>query len=262
MTEALRVPTPAVEPSVSAIVVHYRGRDQLRACLAAVLAQPEVLEAIVVDNEGIADELRWAHLDPRVRVLAMPRNAGFGRAANAGLTVARGDAALVLNQDAFLAEGAVAELLRAAKDAGAWIAGPALVDETQAPVPAKDRFPAPLTWNGQASGDGWRTVPWVTGAAMLLAPGHTGLRFDRRFFMYVEDEELCWRAWRDGGRVILAERARAEHVGGTASGSRWSLGAIARRTVANRARMVAMHAGPLALAPFARDVMARRLRRR
>jgi GT2 family glycosyltransferase len=193
----------------------------------------------------------------------MPRNVGFGRAANAGLRVARGDAALVLNQDAYLAAGAVGELLRAAKDAGAWIAGPVLLDEHHEPRPGKDRFPPPLAWDGEpAAGDGWRAVPWLPGAAMLLAPGHTDLRFDRRFFMYVEDEELCWRVWRDGGRVVLAERARAEHVGGTASGSRWSLGAIARRTVANRARMVARHAGPLAVAPYALDVARRRLRKR
>jgi GT2 family glycosyltransferase len=104
-------------------------------------------------------------------------------------------------------------------------------------------------------------VPWVPGAAMLLAPGHAGLRFDRRYRMYVEDEELCYRVWREGGRVVLAEHAVAEHEGGTASRTRWSLAAITRRTVLNRARMVAHHAGPLGLVPFARDVLRRRRRR-
>ncbi|MEX2457744.1 MAG: glycosyltransferase, partial [Actinomycetota bacterium] len=160
-------------PSVAAVVVHYRGGEVIGRCLEAVLAEPEVLEAVVVDNEGIAQRLRWAHLDPRVRVLAMSRNVGFGRAANAGLEVARADAALILNQDAYPEPGAIGELLRVAAESGAWLAAPALVDEHAERHPAKDRFPPPLEWHSEAVGEGWRAVPWVSGAAMLLAPGHT-----------------------------------------------------------------------------------------
>lgn len=245
------------------VVVHYRGAAELAGCLASALRVPAIAEAIVVDNEGIADTLRRAHPDPRVRILAMSNNEGYGAAANAGLESAREPAVLLLNQDAAITEAALSSMVHAGAASGAWVVGPRLVDASGSLVPVKGPFPQPLAWSEDGRGPGWRSVPWVSGAAMLFTPARPAdLRFDDRLFMYVEDEELCWRVWRDGGRVVLAERALVEHAGGTATATRWSLGAITRRTIANRARMVRWHAGLRGLAPFAVGVVARRMRRR
>jgi N-acetylglucosaminyl-diphospho-decaprenol L-rhamnosyltransferase len=250
------------EPGVSLVVVHYRGADELARCLASAFQIPAIVEAIVVDNEGVADALRREHPDPRVRVLAMARNAGYGGAANAGLQTARHPTVLVMNQDATIGQTALSSMLQAGAAGGAWVVGPRLVDASGSLTPVKGLFPRPLRWSEDGRGPGWRTVPWVSGAAMLFMPARPDdLRFDDRLFMYVEDEELCWRVWRDGGRVVLAERALVEHAGGTASATRWSLGAITRRTVLNRARMVRWHAGIRGLAPFSVGVVKRRLNR-
>lgn len=230
--------------SVSAVVVHYRGGAAIDRCVESCLAASGVNEIVLVDNEGVGERLRRRFADGRVRVLAMRGNVGYGRAANAGLDAATGEAALVLNQDVVVPVDAASEMLGVGASAGAWIVGPRLVDGSGAAAPLKERFPAPLRWPGAGrSGDGWKEVPWVAGAAMLLTPGHTGLRFDPRIFMYGEDEELCWRVWRDGGRVAVADRARVVHQGGTAATTRWSNGAITARTLWNRARFVGWHAG-------------------
>jgi GT2 family glycosyltransferase len=89
----------------------------------------------------------------------------------------------------------------------------------------------------------WQSVPWISGAAMLFLPGHTELRFDERLFMFGEDEELCFRVWKRGGAVVIVNGAKVVHVGATATSTRWSGRSIAVRTVANRARFVAWHAG-------------------
>ncbi|HWC31714.1 MAG TPA: hypothetical protein VG709_01135, partial [Actinomycetota bacterium] len=150
--------------------------------------------------------------------------------------------------------------LDAGAASGAWVVGPRLVDASGDEAAPKHRFPPPLAWRaGVASGDGWRAVPWIAGAAMLFTPGHTDLRFDPRIFMYGEDEELCWRVWRHGGRVVLAERARVVHEGGSAALTRWSTRAIARRMVWNRARFVRWHAGWRGLVRFAADLARRRV---
>lgn len=196
---------------------------------------------IVVDNGGPLDA-NWP--EGRVRVLAAGANVGYARAANLGLTAARGEGVLVLNQDVVVSAEAVRALMAGGTAAGAWLAGPQLVDEAGAPAPAKVRFPHPLRW--EAASDGGRhgrAVPWISGAAMVLLPGHTDLRFDERFFMYAEDEELCFRIWRAGGSVVLIDEAVVTHAGGTASARRWSARTVTLRTVANRARMVRWHAG-------------------
>ena len=245
--------------TVGAVVVHYRGREPLRGCLAALLRDDAVTEVVVVDNERVGSSLRDEHLDPRVRIVQADRNLGYGRAANVGLGLLEDQAALVLNQDAEVTDGAIAEMLRVAGDSGAWVVGPALLGP-DGPQPAKERFPEPLAWRPgpHPVGDGWRAVPWVAGAALLFAPGRPRLRFDERLFMYVEDQELCYRVWRDSGSVALAERAVVVHAGGTATSERWSRTTITARTLGNRARMVRWHAGPAALGTFmAREVLGR-----
>lgn len=249
--------------SVDAVIVHWFGGRQLVRCVRSCLASGAFASVIVVDNGGL--DSRGEVAGPGVRIIPMASNVGYGRAANAGLAACTADAALVLNQDVEVSADGVALLLAAAIEAGAWVAGPCLVDDAGRAAEPKDRFPAPLSWPappGARGAAGARPVPWVAGAAMLFGPGHLDLRFDPRLFMYVEDEELCWRVWAAGGSVVWVPGATFAHHGGTASGRRWSLPAITRRTVVNRARMVRWHSGRRGLVPFAADVLRRRLRRR
>ncbi len=232
--------------TVSAVVVHYRGAGYVERCVASCLDDPAIEEVVVVDNEGIPETLRCSFPDPRVRLLAVDHNAGYGRAANAGLAAARSPAVLVLNQDVALSSGAVRTLLDVGRAMGAWLVGPHLVDRHGVPAPCKERFPWPLRWQAplaESPGVSGRFVPWVPGAALLFMPGRTGLRFDERFFMYVEDEDLCARVWAMGGRVVLAAGTIVVHEGGTAARERWSHHAIALRILLGRVRMVHAHRG-------------------
>jgi N-acetylglucosaminyl-diphospho-decaprenol L-rhamnosyltransferase len=248
---------------VSAVVVHFRGRDRIRRCVRSCLDDPGVVEVIVVDNEGTGSNLKRELAGLRVRLIRMNRNVGYGRAANVGLEVRSSDTVLVLNQDAVLSSGAVQTMMAAGLEADAWLVGPSLLREDGHPALSKERFPPPLSWRPpRGGGQGWRYVPWVAGAAMLFMPGHTDLRFDERLFMYVEDEELCWRIWSAGGRVVVADEARVVHEGGGAAMRRWGRGRITLRTVANRGRMVRWHRGWRALPSFARDVATRAIAKR
>lgn len=179
---------PEALSAVSVVIVHYRGAGYIEPCVASCLDDPAIDEVVIVDNEGVTDGLRRTFSDPRVRVLALDHNAGYGRAANAGLAAARFPAVLVLNQDVALPAGAVNALLDVGRATGAWIVGPRLADGRGVIAASKERFPWPLRWathpRPPADPDGpARFVPWVPGAALLLMPGHTGLRFDERFFM-------------------------------------------------------------------------------
>lgn len=201
-------------------------------------------EVIVVDNEGVGARLREAMPDPNVRVIEMRRNVGYGRAANVGLEASRGSSVLVLNQDTEVQPGAVKALAGVASDSGAWLVGPRLVDGHGREAQPKESFPRPLGWRDRGGqGPGWGERPWIPGAAMLFTEGHTDLRFDERLFMYAEDEELCWRVWAAGGRVVEADEATVLHHGGTSTGQRWGRNGVALRTVVNRARFVRWHAG-------------------
>ncbi|MET7685461.1 CDP-glycerol glycerophosphotransferase family protein [Streptomyces sp. NPDC005423] len=99
-------------PRFSVIVPVFKVQGFLRECLDSVLDQSyRDIEVIAVDDcspdgcGAILDE--YAALDPRVRVLHLPRNVGLGRARNAGMPHATGDFLLFLDSDDTLTPGAL-----------------------------------------------------------------------------------------------------------------------------------------------------------
>jgi N-acetylglucosaminyl-diphospho-decaprenol L-rhamnosyltransferase len=63
--------------------------------------------------------------------------------------------------------------------------------------------------------------------------------FNERYFMYVEDVDLCWRLWRAGWRVAYEPAGRVVHSGGVSTDQapyrmifehHWSLWRFARTT--------------------------------
>jgi N-acetylglucosaminyl-diphospho-decaprenol L-rhamnosyltransferase len=66
---------------------------------------------------------------------------------------------------------------------------------------------------------GARDVDWVAGTCMLLRRSAFEAvgGFDERYFMYVEDVDLCWRLWRAGGRVAYEPAGRVVHTIGLSS---------------------------------------------
>jgi N-acetylglucosaminyl-diphospho-decaprenol L-rhamnosyltransferase len=233
-----------IGPMASAVVVHYRGGAQLERCLESCFAEGSITDVIVVDNEG------GVH-DRRVQVVEMPSNVGYGRAANAGLDRAVAGPVLVLNQDVVLHPGTVSQLLDVGSASDAWLVGPKLVDLQGTVNASGARFPWPFAPPPPTNNGSWRYVAWLPGAALLFMPGHTDLRFDERYFMYVEDEDLCARVWAAGGRVVRADDVTIVHEGGTATRQRWSDRSIARRVVAGRVRMVRSHRGTLSATRYA-----------
>ncbi|MFD6192531.1 MULTISPECIES: bifunctional glycosyltransferase family 2 protein/CDP-glycerol:glycerophosphate glycerophosphotransferase [unclassified Streptomyces] len=110
-------------PRFSVIVPAYQVQAYLHACLESVLAQsyPD-FEVIVVDDcspdacGAIADE--FAALDPRVRVIRLPRNEGLGPARNAGMERAGGDYLVFLDGDDTLTPHALRGIADRIKETG------------------------------------------------------------------------------------------------------------------------------------------------
>ena len=86
-------------PQLSAVVVAYDSMEHIRSCLGSVAR--DRTEVILVDNASPADEAGLACADSRHQVIRLPRNAGFARAANAGIRAAASPWILLLNPDAW-----------------------------------------------------------------------------------------------------------------------------------------------------------------
>ena len=98
---------------ISAIVVNWNGRDYLRPCLEALLAQPPLDEVLLVDNHSDDGSREMvAEKFPDVRIIDTGGNLGPAHARNVGVAEARNELCLLLDNDVVVQEGAVGELER------------------------------------------------------------------------------------------------------------------------------------------------------
>jgi N-acetylglucosaminyl-diphospho-decaprenol L-rhamnosyltransferase len=232
---------PPTEGGWAAVVVNYNAGPALVACVASVLAQDPPPELVVVDNDstdGSLEALRQAH--PGVRVVRSGGNLGYARAANLGIAATDAPVVAVLNPDTVLGPGAgPAMTARFTANAKLGAAGPRLHNPDGSVYPSARRIPSlvdavghgllffvwpdnPFTGRYRETGADparRRDVDWVSGAAIWLrraALDDVG-GWDERYFMYVEDVDLCWRLRRAGWRVAYEPAGTVEHLLGVST---------------------------------------------
>lgn len=95
------MPEPTPQPLVSVVIPNWNGAHFLPGCLDSLRRQDYApLEILVADNassDGSRDLLATQY--PDVRLVALPENRGFTGACNAGMTAARGEIVVLLNND-------------------------------------------------------------------------------------------------------------------------------------------------------------------
>ncbi len=229
--------------SVSVVMVVYRTGEALAESLACALADPLVDELVVVDNGSAPREAarlaEAARRDRRVVLVAGHGNVGFARGANLGARRARGDILVFLNPDAFLQPGCVAELAREidGQPVPSVVGSRVLnADRTEqrgarrgeitpvsalmslsrlAQLPGWRRYEVHL--EGEASPEHAVAVPTISGACFCMRREDFDAveGFDEKYFLHVEDVDLCWRVRRQGGRVLFNPKAEVVHLGHT-----------------------------------------------
>jgi GT2 family glycosyltransferase/glycosyltransferase involved in cell wall biosynthesis len=218
-------------PTLTVVVVNYRGADDTVTCLRALRADLDYpagrLQLVCVDNaSGDGGAARIRAEVPGVTVVESTTNLGFAGGCNLGVRHATGEVVALLNNDARPDRNwarAAVEVLRA--------------DPTVASVASKvldwsgervDYVDAGLTWFGMGykpdagrplaelatdRHETPRDVLFATGAAMFVrAEVFRELGgFDERFFMFYEDVDLGWRLNLRGWRVRYQPTSLAYH---------------------------------------------------
>lgn len=235
--------------AVDVIVVTYNSRQAARRCIetAAADVREHDWRVVAVDNassDGTVSSL--AGLE-RTTVIANDVNAGFGAAVNQAAAASQAPLLWILNPDCVVHPGAFAALAATLDaDGGCAIAAPQLLN-ADGTVQASARG-NPTAWTGLfgrhsllsrllprspqarrnlpaqdlvASGVESAPVDWVMGAAMLVRRDRFEAvgGFDRRYFLYWEDADLCRRLWARGWSTRYVPAARVTHAGGESAAS-------------------------------------------
>lgn len=229
-------------PKVSVMLVNWNTREMTLDCLRSVFAQTTEtpFEVICVDNgshDGSAEAI--AREFPQVVLMAEKDNHGFALATNISVERARGKYVLLLNTDTLVLDHAIDRLVAFAErvpEARIWGGRTLFDDRTLNPTSCWGRitpwsvtcmatglanlFKSSALLNPEGYG-GWdrgseREVDIVQGSFLLIEKTFWDELggFDRAFFMYGEEADLCARAAQIGARPRMTPEATIVHFGG------------------------------------------------
>lgn len=226
-------------PDVSVVIVAFRARDDVLACLRSLQDNVGARhEVIVIDDgsgDGTADAVRARF--PSVRLVAKQQNAGLVAGRNTALDLVRGRLVLMLDADTAVRPHAVerlAAVLDARPDVG--LVSPKLLHpdgQVQLscrrfppfllpflrrgpyawfdPVPASHRRHLMMDFDHQAA----RPVVWTAGAAQMWRSDLSRRigRYDHRISSFGgEDLDWCLRVWASGLTVWYEPDAEVVHA--------------------------------------------------
>jgi len=212
--------------TLSVIILSYNTKKLLSNCLNSVIKNTQGIddEIIVVDNASTDGSVSLVKQKfPQVRLVRNTKNLGFAAGNNRGLEIARGKWVLFLNTDTEIKKNAPKKLVDFAKTKPKLgVVGPRLLNADNSRQPAAARFftlPNVFLWLfcGDRllfeSPDRAKKADWVMGSAFLVkrkAVEKVG-GLDEKFFMYIEDQEWCYRFKKAGFEVWFYPEAEIYH---------------------------------------------------
>ena len=214
----------ALSDRVAAVVVNYNAGDYLVDCVRS-LRSADVAHIVVADNassDGSLAALRVA--DPEVTVVETGGNFGYGGGVNRGTAAVptTSDVLLVCNPDLVIEPSAVKAMVDALDaDPALGMVGPRIDNPDGTLYPSARTVPGPFDAVGHAflgilmpnnrftrryrmldvDQSVPRRVHWISGACFAIRRelfASIG-GFDEKFYMYLEEVDLCSRARRGGG---------------------------------------------------------------
>ncbi|MDD5469924.1 MAG: glycosyltransferase family 2 protein [Candidatus Peribacteraceae bacterium] len=224
-------------PLVSALVLNYKNPQYTVNCVQNLLRQTiaDRMEILVVDNHSSDDSIgvlrnRLGKAE-NVRIIETPGNLGFGAGNNRGARYARGKYLLIINPDTEPEPKALEQLVHMLEaDETIGMIAPKLEFADRSMRDSFRRFPSvtdfiikrtPLRHllherlNRYLRRSVQPTevcdVEWVVGACMLMRRSlYESLEgFDERYFLFLEDTDLCRRCWEAGFRVVFSPQTVA-----------------------------------------------------
>jgi GT2 family glycosyltransferase len=202
-------------------------------------------EVVVVDNASTDGSAEVAAAHPGVIVIRNQTNVGYAKAMNQALGGTQARTLIALNPDTVPPPRSLATLVRRLQaDPCVALVAPRLINPDGSTQHSVYRFPSPAVaavvsfvpprwqrgsigqrfWLEGASPHNFSTdIDWAIGAVHVLRAEALVDRqpYDERWFMYVEDLELCWWLARRGWRRRFENDVAVVHIGNASGAQAW-----------------------------------------
>lgn len=216
-----------VRKKISVVIANWNGKQFLPRCLASLRVQTHSPHEILVVDNGSADGSVQYLRDswPDVTIIENAWNVGFAEANNIGIRRAEGDYIATLNNDAWADPAWLQSMVKVAhQDSRVGMVASTMLFANNPEIIASAGID--LYKNGLATDrllgqpmssladESAREVFGPSAGAALYDSamlGQVGL-FDPKYFAYLEDVDLAWRARLHGWRCLHAPQAIVYHI--------------------------------------------------
>lgn len=219
-------------PLVSIIIVNWNGMRFLNNCLGSLFkVKYKNTEILLVDNASADDSVSYVKKNfPNIIILQNKKNLGYAGGHEGAFRKAKGELVLLLSTDTIVEESLLSELVKAVyseRNIGAVM--PKLLMYPKKNLidsigsfflisgilyhVGRDKDQAKPQYNVS------QEIFSGKGACMLFKKSvldKIGL-FDKDYFAYFEETDLCHRIWLSGNKVIYWPKTSVCHMGGGAS---------------------------------------------
>ena len=209
---------------VFVVVVTYNGKKWIGKCLKSLTNSLIPVEIIVVDNGSVDGTQQIIKQFPCVKFIRLEKNIGFGRANNKAIQMAldnNADYIFLLNQDAWIEENTIKELIRIAKESADYgVISPLHLNGSYTALDlnfSKHLVPetCPSFYSDLYFGKSKDIyeIKFVNAAAWLISRGclkKVGL-FEPLFFLYGEDNNYLQRVAYHGFKMGVTPRCTICH---------------------------------------------------
>jgi len=222
------------EKKLSILIVAYNDNNYLEKCISSIYENFSnflTWEIIIINNNEISDINNIFNLttdSSKIKLINHKKNIGFGAGINLGATEALGEYLLILNSDTKILGKNIKHIFdEFSKDKNIGVIGAGIINKqglSQAWSAGKKLTLHDLIRNNlglSRSKSIWKNskkieCDWVAGTAMFIQKDLFDKLggFDKRFFMYFEDMDLCLRVRKLGKKVMFFPEFQIFHGSG------------------------------------------------
>ena len=202
--------------TLSAVIVTFKSDQVIHDCIQSISDQ---IKIIVVDNSN--DRKFKENLEKKyknVECILSSNNLGMGSGNNLGLKHVKTDYAIILNPDVILKKDTIEEIINCSKQIEPFA--------ILAPISTDPKYPNYKIKKNIDNID--YNLPFkvesVDGFAMVLNLKRINKiesfknydYFDEKFFMYLENDDLCMRLIKEKENIFVVPKAKIKHLGAKA----------------------------------------------
>ncbi len=230
---------------LSIVTISYGSSEKIKILWESLtnISPKTDFEFIIVDNASPNNDIKNLETffkdHKSVHIIKLEKNLGFGGGYGEGVKFAKGEFLGIINPDIEIQDHCIEKLLEVLEsDKNIGMVTPKLQNKDTSFQENARKFPTlwgmffrrliqHTKWAYRFEENWYKTknpvsVDWIQGSFMLMKRNFftkTLKGFDPRFFLFLEDTDLCRRTWKLKKKVILVPKSLASHGENRLSGN-------------------------------------------